>query len=138
MQPSSNPFIIFAVNTAKILIDIPYFIYCYIKIVIVSIFGSLFKKRKKLENEIILVTGAASGLGREVVLKLAGIAVKKGIPKKVGFVLWDINEKGLRETEGILRKWGVENVYSFKVDLTKREEIEMNAGLVSYFTLNLK
>lgn len=77
------------------------------------------------------MTGSAVGIGREAVLKLAQIS------SKATFVLWDINEKGLLETSDECRRLGV-RVYTYVVDLSKREEVIKTADKVCFLIFSLK
>ncbi len=67
----------------------------------------------KVKNKKIIVTGAGSGIGRELVIDL----IKKG-----AFVIGlDISEKGLNETKALVAG---KNFDSFVVDMASSEEIE--------------
>lgn len=67
----------------------------------------------KIENKVFLVTGAGSGMGREITVLL----VRKGA--KVAMV--DINTKGMEETAHIA---GIENVSIHEVNIANRENVE--------------
>src|SRR6188768_997483 len=67
----------------------------------------------KIKDKIIVVTGAGSGMGRELTLQL----VQKGA--KVA--LADINEKGMSETEKMVNET---NVSSYKLNIADRESVE--------------
>uniref|UniRef100_A0A6G1S4R8 Retinol dehydrogenase 10 n=1 Tax=Aceria tosichella TaxID=561515 RepID=A0A6G1S4R8_9ACAR len=51
---------------------------------------------KDVSDEIVLITGAGSGLGRQIALEYAKL--------NASLVLWDINEAGLRETKKMVEK----------------------------------
>ena len=86
-------------------------------------FVRLFYKgpEKSIKDQVVLITGAGSGLGRLVSIKLA----KKGA-KIVG---WDINEEGLRETQTLINSEFPESEqdndrFTFaKVDITNRHQV---------------
>lgn len=67
----------------------------------------------KVENKVIVVTGAGSGMGRELTLQL----VKKGAKVAIA----DINEKGMHETADMA---GQSNVSTHKLNIADRESVE--------------
>ncbi|KRT81378.1 dehydrogenase [Oryctes borbonicus] len=69
---------------------------------------------KTVAGEIILITGAGSGLGRQLAIKLAR--------KQAKIVIWDIDVKGLEDTYKMIKDAGG-TVHHYKCDLTKREEV---------------
>ncbi len=80
------------------------------------------KKKKDLTKEIVLVTGAGSGIGRLMALEFA---------KQGGrLVLWDINEKGNDAVREEIEAMGRE-AFSYKVDCSKREDIYAAADKVN-------
>ena len=69
-----------------------------------------------LEGKGAVITGAASGFGRDIALKFAELGAK--------LVLNDINEEGLEETTRIVKsKFGSE-VLPFKADVSKWDEVK--------------
>ncbi|MBR4924268.1 MAG: SDR family oxidoreductase [Prevotella sp.] len=66
-----------------------------------------------LENKTILITGAASGIGRATALQCAGLGAK--------IVLLDLNEQGLKETQQFI---GKEDVEIKALDLTDLKQLE--------------
>lgn len=76
-----------------------------------------------LTNEsVAVVTGAASGIGRALAVRLAREKID-------GLALSDVNENGLRETAEAVEKLGV-RVSTHLVDVSRREEMERFAGEV--------
>lgn len=75
-----------------------------------------------LNGKWVLLTGAASGIGRETILLLA----REGC----NFVLVDIDEMGLRALEQQLRSMGRE-VFSKVVDVTSKEQVKKLAEEVN-------
>lgn len=73
-------------------------------------------KRKNLRGRIVLVTGAATGIGREQAFKFAA--------KGARLVLWDIAyEQLLKTAEDVRTATPSAQVFAYKCDLSKREEI---------------
>jgi NAD(P)-dependent dehydrogenase (short-subunit alcohol dehydrogenase family) len=70
---------------------------------------------KSLENKVAIVTGAGSGIGREVALKYAAEGAK--------VVVSDINEKGGNETVEAIRKQGGDAIF-IKADTSKASDNE--------------
>uniref|UniRef100_A0A8D0DV89 Uncharacterized protein n=1 Tax=Salvator merianae TaxID=96440 RepID=A0A8D0DV89_SALMN len=64
---------------------------------------------------ILLVTGSANGIGREIVLNFA--------PLGAILVLWDIDEEGNKETAELAKKSGAQAVYTYRCDVSNREEV---------------
>uniref|UniRef100_A0A8C6X5D5 Estradiol 17-beta-dehydrogenase 11 n=1 Tax=Naja naja TaxID=35670 RepID=A0A8C6X5D5_NAJNA len=86
--------------------------YCYIE-ALVKCFIPV--KRKSVAGEIVLVTGAASGIGRLIAFEFA--------KQRSRLVLWDINKSGIKETAEDCRKLGVE-AYPYVVDCSLRGNLQ--------------
>ncbi|XP_062991338.1 17-beta-hydroxysteroid dehydrogenase 13-like [Elgaria multicarinata webbii] len=72
------------------------------------------KRRKSVSGEIVLITGAAHGLGRATAYEFA--------KRQSKMVLWDINKQGVEETAEECRKLGT-TAHAFVVDCKNRDEI---------------
>ncbi|XP_061047548.1 17-beta-hydroxysteroid dehydrogenase 13 isoform X1 [Eubalaena glacialis] len=88
-------------------------------IIIYSYLESLVKvfipqRRKSVAGEIVLITGAGHGIGRQTAYEFA--------KRKSRLVLWDINKHGVEETAAECRKLGA-ITHVFVVDCSNREEI---------------
>lgn len=70
----------------------------------------------KVNNKVIVVTGAGNGMGRELVFNLLG--------KGAIVVAIDINEKALEETVE-LAKEGKSFLTTYVLDITKKEDVEL-------------
>jgi len=78
-------------------------------------------RRKNLRGELALITGAASGIGRLMSLRLA----EKGCE----LVIWDLNEDGLEAVGKEIRSIGG-TVYCYKCNLCDKNEIRETAKKV--------
>jgi len=77
--------------------------------------------RKSVKGEVVLITGAASGLGRRMAIKFAALGAK--------LVLWDVNEAGLSEVaKKITESGGTASTY--KCDISKKENVYSTAAKV--------
>jgi NAD(P)-dependent dehydrogenase (short-subunit alcohol dehydrogenase family) len=71
---------------------------------------------KDLTSEIVLITGAASGLGKGVAERLAHLGCT--------LVLWDVDEvNNIRVAEELNQATKSKRIHAMKCDLTKRESI---------------
>ncbi|NWH75512.1 RDHE2 dehydrogenase, partial [Piaya cayana] len=71
--------------------------------------------KKNVSGEIVLITGAGSGLGRELSLKFARLGAT--------VVLWDINEEGLKEVKQLITEEGAARVHCYICDCSKRQDV---------------
>ncbi|NXS93556.1 RDHE2 dehydrogenase, partial [Jacana jacana] len=72
-------------------------------------------RKKNVSGEIVLITGAGSGIGRLLSLKFASLGAT--------VVLWDINQEGLKETSRLAREKGAVRVHCYVCDCSKRQDI---------------
>ncbi|XP_014713274.1 short-chain dehydrogenase/reductase family 16C member 6-like [Equus asinus] len=79
------------------------------------IYKIISKKKKNVAGEIVLITGAASGLGRLMAIKFASLGAI--------LVLWDINEEGNIETCRLAKEKRDVKAFAYKCDCTNRQEI---------------
>ncbi|XP_035226480.1 short-chain dehydrogenase/reductase family 16C member 6-like [Stegodyphus dumicola] len=94
--------------------------YCCLEGIVLFFIPRRFKY-KDITNEIVLITGAGSGIGRLMAIKFA----KKGVI----LVLWDINVDGNEGTAKLVREEGGK-AYTYKVDVTDREAVYKTAAKV--------
>ncbi|NXP22881.1 RDHE2 dehydrogenase, partial [Scytalopus superciliaris] len=73
------------------------------------------RRKKNVSGEIVLITGAASGLGRLLSLKFARLGAT--------LVLWDVNQEGLKETVRLAKENGAPRVHCYICDCSKRQDI---------------
>ncbi|OXA59264.1 17-beta-hydroxysteroid dehydrogenase 13 [Folsomia candida] len=109
--PSQNTFFS---GLLEVIFLITYTVYTYIHLVYRWIRP---RRLKSLDGEVFLITGSASGIGREVVYNLA-----TNHPRTI-LVLWDSNESANQHIVDAVKLLGVE-VFSYTVDVTNREEVE--------------
>uniref|UniRef100_A0A1I7ZM13 Short-chain dehydrogenase/reductase family 16C member 6 n=1 Tax=Steinernema glaseri TaxID=37863 RepID=A0A1I7ZM13_9BILA len=77
--------------------------------------------RKSVKDDVVLITGSGSGLGRMMAVRFAQLGAK--------VVLWDVNEKGNLETAKMLKEY-TSHVYPYTVDLSSSKEIAAVADRV--------
>uniref|UniRef100_A0A914VE52 Epidermal retinol dehydrogenase 2 n=1 Tax=Plectus sambesii TaxID=2011161 RepID=A0A914VE52_9BILA len=77
--------------------------------------------RKSVTGEVVLITGAGSGLGRLMALQFAKLGAR--------LVLWDVNQAGNEQTAKMVKGVGGE-VHSYTVDCSKRADIQSVAKQV--------
>ncbi|XP_029447175.1 epidermal retinol dehydrogenase 2 [Rhinatrema bivittatum] len=72
-------------------------------------------RKKNVAGEIVLITGAGSGIGRLLALEFA--------QRGATLVLWDINHEGNKETSRLVKELGTSRVHDYTCDCSKRQEI---------------
>ncbi|XP_060627658.1 epidermal retinol dehydrogenase 2-like [Anolis sagrei] len=71
--------------------------------------------KKNVAGKIVLITGSANGIGRELAIQFARLGSI--------LVLWDIDEEGNNETGELAKANGALAVCAYRCDVGKREEI---------------
>ncbi|NXT25571.1 RDHE2 dehydrogenase, partial [Syrrhaptes paradoxus] len=88
-----------------------------------KLFSFIFPPCKKpFAGEIVLITGSANGIGRQLALKFA--------PLGATLVLWDIDDEGNKETSSLAQKNGAEGVFAYHCDCSNKEEVYEQADKV--------
>lgn len=91
------------------------------------VFKVIPKKKKDVAGEIVLITGAGSGLGRLLAMHFASHGAI--------LVLWDINQEGNMETCRLAKEKGGVKVFTYKCDCSNRKEVYRVADQVSLLLL---
>ncbi|XP_054048339.1 epidermal retinol dehydrogenase 2 [Rissa tridactyla] len=99
----------------------------FLKLLIVLVFENLILLifppcKKKFAGEIVLITGSANGIGRQIALNFA--------PLGATLVLWDIDDEGNKETSRLAEKNGAKRVFAYHCDCSNREEVYEQADKV--------
>lgn len=87
------------------------------------VFAIISKPRKNVAGEIVLITGAGSGLGRLLALQFARLGSV--------LILWDINKEGNEETCQLALNAGAMKVHAYTCDCSRREEVYKVADQVN-------
>lgn len=102
-------------------------LWVYYLYIVYSLLENFFRfffpvRRKSLDDDIILVTGSAIGIGRAICLQLAA-------KTKAKLVLWDVKQEENAQLAEILRQFGT-RAWAYHVDLSSRPQIESAAEKV--------
>ncbi|XP_039307648.1 17-beta-hydroxysteroid dehydrogenase 13 [Solenopsis invicta] len=73
------------------------------------------RKKKSVTGEIVLITGAGHGIGKELAIGYALLGAT--------VVCWDINKETNNETMSDIKKMGIDSVYAYRCDVADREEV---------------
>ncbi|XP_040597426.1 epidermal retinol dehydrogenase 2 [Mesocricetus auratus] len=79
------------------------------------LFQVIPKPQKNVAGEIVLITGAGSGLGRLLALQFAHLGSV--------LVLWDVNKEANEETLQIAREAGATRVHAYTCDCSQKEDV---------------
>ncbi|KAM4864864.1 epidermal retinol dehydrogenase 2 isoform 1-T2 [Thomomys bottae] len=79
------------------------------------VFTLIPKPRKNVAGEIVLITGAGSGLGRLLALQFARLGSV--------LVLWDVNAEGNEKTCQMAQEAGATRVHTYTCDCSLKEEV---------------
>lgn len=73
------------------------------------------KKKKNIAGEVVLITGAGSGIGRLMAQEFAAHSTV--------LVLWDINQEGMKETARLAKSNGASRVHYYICDCSDKNEV---------------
>ncbi|NXA73968.1 RDHE2 dehydrogenase, partial [Thryothorus ludovicianus] len=99
----------FFLETLKVIVLLVYYFLESLVFLVVPV------RKKNVSGEIVLITGAGSGIGRLLAIKFASLGAT--------VVLWDINQEGLNGTVKLAREKGAGRVHSYICDCSKRQDI---------------
>ncbi|NXC85734.1 RDHE2 dehydrogenase, partial [Cercotrichas coryphoeus] len=99
----------FFLETLKLIVLFVYYLLESLVFLVVPV------RKKNVSGEIVLITGAGSGIGRLLAIKFASLGAT--------VVLWDINQEGLNYTVRVARENGAGRVHSYICDCSKRQDI---------------
>lgn len=80
------------------------------------------RRRKNISGEVVLITGAGSGIGRLMAQEFAALDTV--------VVLWDINQDGMNETARLAKECGARRVYNYLCDCSDKSEVYRVANQV--------
>ncbi|XP_039307651.1 short-chain dehydrogenase/reductase family 16C member 6 isoform X2 [Solenopsis invicta] len=72
-------------------------------------------KKKSVTGEIVLITGAGHGIGKELAIGYASLGAT--------VICCDIDERTNNETMSDIKKMGIDSVYAYRCDVADREQV---------------
>eukprot|EP00064_Thunnus_orientalis_P016142 superscaffoldBa00003138_g16205 len=72
-------------------------------------------KKKNIAGEVVLITGAGSGIGRLMAQEFAAL--------NTVVVLWDVNQEGMKETARLAKQSGASRVHYYLCDCSDKNEV---------------
>lgn len=73
------------------------------------------RRRKNISGQVVLITGAGSGIGRLMAQEFAALDTV--------VVLWDINQEGMKETARLVGQCGARRVFHYLCDCSDKAEV---------------
>lgn len=107
-------------HLVKVLLCLPLMIYCILE-ALVLLFIPKSLRYKDVRGETVLVTGAGSGVGRELAIKFSELGCR--------VILVDINQNWMEETRKIIKQNSGE-VFSYHCDVSRREAVYQMAAKI--------
>ncbi|TMW50701.1 hypothetical protein DOY81_004225 [Sarcophaga bullata] len=105
-------------------VDFSWFILCSIGFILKDLYYICFGyPEKELNNDVALITGGGSGLGRLLAVRLGKMGTK--------VIIWDINKQGINETIEMVEECGG-FCKGYVVDISKKEEVYKAAEVITH------
>ncbi|XP_018400715.1 PREDICTED: short-chain dehydrogenase/reductase family 16C member 6-like [Cyphomyrmex costatus] len=102
-------YILFLIQILLLILKVPYYIFKDVYRLINPI------KEKNVAGEIVLITGAGHGIGKELAIGYASLGAT--------VVCWDINEDTNNETMNYIKRTGKNSVYAYQCNVADREDV---------------
>ncbi|XP_050501356.1 short-chain dehydrogenase/reductase family 16C member 6 [Diabrotica virgifera virgifera] len=96
-------------------------VYYFAESFLLTISPSFLIPQKEIRGKVVLVTGGAGGVGKELVIRLAY--------NKTKVIVWDNNEKALDKLKNICRQKNLD-ITTYVVDITQRELVYKYSKIV--------
>lgn len=105
-----------AYNGALILADVLLLILKILYYICESVYKFFIPtEEKSVVGEIVLITGAGHGIGKELALRYASLGAT--------VVCWDLNQQTNEETLNEIKKTGTATAYAYQCDVSNREQV---------------
>ncbi|XP_033640170.1 epidermal retinol dehydrogenase 2-like [Asterias rubens] len=101
--------------------DLFLIVWYFLEAIVLSVIPRSLRRRKSVAGEIVLITGAGSGIGRLLAHKFSDLGAT--------LVLWDVNETGNQETANQVRENGG-TVHDYTVDISVSDNVYNAAEIV--------
>ena len=98
----------------QVLVDLLVLIYYWLE-GIVMFFVPKSLRYKKVDTDIVLITGGGNGLGRLLAVRFAKLGAK--------VVVWDLSQSGLDETCSLIKQVGREPAHGYVCDVSDRNAV---------------
>lgn len=105
----------------QVFVDLLVLVYYWLE-GIVLFFVPKSLRYKSVENEVVLITGGGSGLGRLLAVRFARLGAK--------VVVWDLNQSGIDETCRLVKQLGREPAAGYTCDVSDRNAVYETANRV--------
>ncbi|XP_057656195.1 short-chain dehydrogenase/reductase family 16C member 6 [Diorhabda carinulata] len=108
-------------RVVEILVIVLLAVYYFAESFILTFTPSFLRSSKDISGKVILVTGGAGGVGRELVIRLAR--------NKAQVIVWDNNEKGLKMLKDFCKERNF-HITTYDIDITEKELVYKYANII--------